>query len=95
MIRPDEPSSTNIKILYVDDDKDHLRLTKTFLEKINHSLRVTSIESPENALKELEKKNFDCILIDYVMPKLDGLQLAEKIRQKSDTPIILYTGQGS
>jgi PAS domain S-box-containing protein len=95
MSKPDKPSSLNINILHVDDDKDHLRLIKMFLEKINHSLRVTSIESPENALKELEKKNFDCILIDYVMSKLDGLQLAEKIRQKSDTPIILYTGQGS
>lgn len=84
MIRPDEPSSTNIKILHVDDDKDHLLITKIFLERINPHYTVVSTDLPEHAVKEHEKNNFDCIVTDYVMPKLDGLELAKRIRENSD-----------
>jgi PAS domain S-box-containing protein len=95
LVRQYEPSSTNIKILHVDVDKDHLQLTKRFLETINPYFTVVSTDLPEHALKEHEKNNFDCIVTDHVMPKLDGIELTKRIRENSDVPIILYMSQGS
>jgi len=79
----------------VDDDEKQLMFTKLILEESNPSITVTSISSPEEAVRELEKDRYDCVISDYNMPRLDGLQLAKKIREISDIPILLYTGQGS
>jgi PAS domain S-box-containing protein len=85
----------DVKVLHVDDDEDQLKFTKLFLEQNNPSFKITSVKSPEKALLEIEKKHYDCLVSDYNMPSLDGLELARKIRENSRIPIILYTGQGS
>ncbi len=69
--------------------------TKLFLERNNPSFKVSSITSPEKALEELETNSYDCLISDYNMPELNGLELAKKIREKNQIPIVLYTGEGS
>jgi PAS domain S-box-containing protein len=84
-----------LRILHVDDEKTQLELTKLFLEQIDEGLNIRSVLSPEEALKLQEKDAFDCIISDYKMLSMNGIELAEKLREKSDIPFILYTGQGS
>ena len=81
-----------IRVLYVDDEKNPLIIAKTFLEKIDSEMLVNITSSPKEALKKID--SYQCIITDYKMPKMDGLKFAQKIREKSNVPIILYTAWG-
>jgi CheY-like chemotaxis protein len=81
-----------IRVLYVDDEENPLIIAKTFLEKIDSEMLVNVLSSPEEALKIIDA--YQCIITDYRMPKMDGLEFAQKIREKSNVPIILYTAWG-
>jgi len=81
--------------LHVDDDPDTLNITKMSLELIDSSFEVESAPSVNELNKMLDGASYDCIISDYVMPDMDGLVLAKKIRERSDVPFIVYTGQGS
>ncbi|MBD3172639.1 response regulator [Candidatus Bathyarchaeota archaeon] len=89
------PGEKPLKILHVDDEKNQLEFTKLFLEQIEKDVIVDSVNNPEEALKRQEKENYDCIISDYKMMSMNGIELAQKVRKKSDVPFILYTGHGS
>ena len=91
---PDESESV-IHILHIDDEEDNLLISKRYLNKADPSIILEQISQPENALKKLQEEQFDCVVTDYMMPGMDGIELASKIRESSDIPIILYTGRGS
>ena len=85
-----------IRILHVDDRNDDLELTKQQLLRISADMQIEWAESGEQALSVLEEKKYDCILCDYQMPKMDGLQVLYTIREKGiSIPFIFLTGQGS
>ncbi len=84
-----------IRVLHVDDEPEQLSFTKQFLEKFDPSLKVMSVSSPEEAQCLLRQKTFDCIVSDYDMPGVDGIDLARFVREESQIPFIIYTGQGS
>lgn len=84
-----------IKIIHVDDEEYQLKFTKMFLEKVDQSITVNSISSPNTVLKKYLEWGVDCIVSDYQMPEMDGIELASTIRKTSDIPFILYTGRGS
>ena len=84
-----------INVLHIDDDKNQLQFLKTFLTHMEEKIKVTSTQSPDEALKILNSVSFDCIVTDFSMPRINGIELAKKIREKSTVPIIIYTGQGS
>lgn len=83
-----------ISILYVDDEPGLLELCRIFLEQTGE-FRVDTVESEEEALAELDKKQYDAIISDYLMPVMDGISLLKSIRQRhGDIPFILFTGRG-
>ncbi|RLI01323.1 hypothetical protein DRO31_06750 [Candidatus Bathyarchaeota archaeon] len=84
-----------LKILHVDDEENQLEFTKLFLKQIENDVEIDSVTDPQEALELQEKQGYDCIVSDYKMFKMNGIELAEKVREKSDVPFILYTGQGS
>ncbi|TRO50534.1 response regulator [Candidatus Bathyarchaeota archaeon] len=84
-----------LKILHVDDEENQLEFTKLFLEQIDKDVEIDSVTTPEKALEMQEHENYDCIVSDYKMISMNGIELAQKVREKSDVPFILYTGQGS
>jgi PAS domain S-box-containing protein len=90
-----EPSvkGETIRILHIDDELDQLRFTKFFLEDINHFFRITSVNTSSELLARLDRESYDCIVSDYSMPEMDGLELARRVSEKSDLPFILYTGK--
>ncbi|MFC4407537.1 PAS domain-containing response regulator [Haloarchaeobius iranensis] len=89
--------SRTIRVLHVDDDDSLLGLTKTMLEREGEDITVESASSGRDGLRCLrENGRVDCIVCDYEMPGMDGLDLLESVRQRRpDLPFILFTGRGS
>ncbi len=84
-----------IRVLHVDDEQDQLDFVKVFLSKIDPSIGIDSATSTSEAIEKLNGGQYDCIICDYQMPEMNGVDLAKLIRLKRKTPIIIYTGRGS
>jgi CheY-like chemotaxis protein len=84
-----------MRVLHIDDDPDQVAVTKTYLELFNPGMEVVSSISPVDFLRMIETKEFDCVLCDYLMPEMNGIELCRLVRKTSDIPFIIYTGQGS
>lgn len=89
--RPDR-----VRLLHVDDDRAFLDVTEAFLTRELPSVDVTTVERPEAAMERIRTESFDCIVSDYEMPGVDGLELLSQVRDRyADLPFLLYTGKGS
>jgi len=96
MVQPEpSPRPSTIRILHIDDEPTQLDFTKKFLEMADEGLIVESVVSPEDALERLKGETFDCVVSDFMMSPMDGIEVARRIRESSDIPVILYTGRGS
>lgn len=82
------------KVLLVDDEVD-------FLETLSERMRlrdmdVTTSASPLDAIKKVQEKDYDAIIMDLKMPQMDGLQLLKVLKEKNpDLQIILLTGHAT
>ena len=83
---------TNAKILIADDDRNICELLRIYLEKENYS--VVLAEDGEEALEKFALEEPDIILLDVMMPRLDGWQVCRELRKKSECPIIMITAKG-
>ena len=82
----------NEKILVVDDDKNICELLRLYLVKEGYA--VTMVHDGNAALTEYERLHPDLILLDVMMPGMDGWEVCRKIREKNKTPIIMLTARG-
>lgn len=82
----------NKKILIVDDDENICELLRLYLEKDGFSTMVAN--DGEQALQHVQINNPDLILLDIMMPVLDGWQVCREIRKTSNVPIIMLTAKG-
>ncbi|MGQ3330113.1 PAS domain S-box protein [Halorubrum sp. FL23] len=88
--------SKPIEVLHVDDDESILDLSAAFLEENHDLLSIHSKLDVNEALEYLETSEIDCIVSDYDMPGLNGIEFLERVRKTHpDIPFILYTGKGS
>ena len=83
---------TDIKILVADDDSNICELLRLYLEKEGFTA-VTAADG-EQALAVFEAEKPDLILLDVMMPRLDGWQVCREIRKVSQCPIIMVTAKG-
>ena len=81
------------KILIVEDDLSIQALLHDFIEEAGHSIVLAS--DGVEALAKYAEQPFDLILLDIMLPKIDGYSVCECIRQKSDVPIIMLTALDS
>ena len=81
------------KILVVDDEKPISDIVKFNLDKEGYDV-VTAYDG-EEGLKKVEAESPDLILLDLMLPKIDGLEVARQIRKEHDTPIIMLTAKDS
>jgi len=89
------PPVEAIRVLHIDDEQDQLDFMKIFMAKIDPSMQIESVSTAADAVKRLGEAPFDCIICDYQMPEMNGVELARLIRSKHSTPLIIYMSQGS
>lgn len=79
------------KILIVDDDKEIRNLISVYLE--NEGIQTKKAEDALEALKLLDTEEFDLIILDIMMPKMDGIEACMKIREERHMPIIMLSAK--
>ncbi len=82
----------NLKILVVDDESRMRKLVKDFLTKNNYSV-LEAADGEEAVNVFMSTKDIALIILDVMMPKLDGYSVAEEIRKVSPVPIIMLTAK--
>jgi two-component system response regulator ResD len=82
----------NRSILVVDDEERIRRLLRMYLEKEGYT--IEEAEDGESALRLGTEQDFDLILLDLMLPGMDGIEVCERIRQLKSTPIIMLTAKG-
>lgn len=80
------------RILLVDDEPMILKGLKYTLEQEGYE--TDSAMDGEEALDKFNRSSFDLILLDVMLPKLDGLSVCQRIREQSNVPIIMLTAKG-
>ncbi len=85
-----------VRVLHVEDEPEFAELAADLLEREDDRFEVRTASDAEEALDMLEEDDFDCVVSDYEMPGMDGIDLLEEVRdRRSDVPFVLYTGKGS
>lgn len=79
------------KILIVDDDNEIRKITGIYLE--NEGYEVLKAENGEQALKFIAENEIDLVLLDIMMPGMDGIETCMKIRENNIMPIIFLSAK--
>ena len=78
------------KILIVEDEKYMLKLLSIHLGK---EYRVVEAKDGAQALEYLKEQSYDLIILDIMLPYVDGWTICQKVREKDDTPILMLTAR--
>jgi len=80
------------RLLLVDDDVKLCRLVRQYLEPLGYS--VSLAHNGEDGLRTALAGTFDAIILDVMMPRLDGFEVLKRLRAKSNVPVLMLTGLG-
>ncbi len=80
------------KILLVDDDAELVGMLKEYIEL--ESFAVNTAHDGESGLNALQAEQYDLVVLDVMMPTLNGIETLRKIRQTSNMPVIMLTAKG-
>jgi len=80
------------KLLMIDDDKELAELVSEFLQLEN--LQVDTAHDGEAGLNALKENDYDMILLDVMMPNLNGFEVLKKLRINDNTPVLMLTAKG-
>lgn len=97
MMNDVDPTSTaasteTIAVVLVEDDERLARLTAKYLE--SHGVRVTVAADGPTGLATAIKERPDAILLDLMLPGMDGLEVCRQLRTRTDAPILIVTARG-
>ncbi|WP_247729714.1 bacterio-opsin activator domain-containing protein [Halovivax limisalsi] len=88
--------SQAIDVLLVDNEPSFATLAAEMLVRADESLDVTTETSPSAALEAVRDDPVECVVSDYDMPQMNGLELLEAVREADENlPFVLFTGKGS
>lgn len=82
----------NKTILIIDDDKKLNHLLSDYFSKFG--FKVTTVTHPDEGLKILKRELPDIIILDIMLPKMDGFEVCKEIRKEYSVPIIMLTARG-
>lgn len=80
------------KLLVVDDEERIRRLIKMYLEK--EDFEIDEAADGKTALEMALQNNYSAIILDIMMPEMDGIQVCEELKKEKDTPVIMLTARG-
>ncbi len=84
------------KILLIEDEEPIRRVLIRILEEENKDYEITECEDGKLGLNRLKKEDFDLVMCDIKMPKMDGVEVLQKARESSvNVPFIMLTGHGN
>lgn len=81
----------NYKVLIADDEAQIREILRVYFQK--EGFQVLEAENGQEALERVEADRPDILLLDIMMPVMDGLQVCEEVRRKYDIPIIMLTAK--
>ena len=89
---PNESAAPSPAVLVIDDDLKLCRLIADYLEPLGYA--VTSVHrGPEGAAMAVERP-WHAVLLDFMLPGMDGLEVLKRIRQVSSVPVLMFTARG-
>ena len=80
------------KILIIDDDEKLNRLLTDYLSKMGFTVLTTTL--PSAGLEKLEEETPDLVILDVMLPEMDGFEVCRTIRQSSSVPVVMLTARG-
>ena len=81
-----------LRVLVVDEDPDVRDLTTTFLERADDAISTEAAGGGAAALERLEETAFDAVVSDLRMPRMNGIELAEAVRERHpDLPFVVFS----
>jgi DNA-binding response OmpR family regulator len=81
-----------MNLLLVDDDVKLCRLVREYLEPMGY--QVTAAHTGPDGLQTAITGQFDAVILDVMLPELDGFEVLKRLRQKSNVPVLMLTGLG-
>ena len=81
-----------IKVLLVEDDTRLAQLTARYLE--SHGVVVTIAHDGIEGQAEALRRQYDCLVLDLMLPGRDGLEITRELRARTDVPIVMVTARG-
>lgn len=81
-----------IKVLVVDDEDRIRRLLRMYLERENYI--IDEADNGYDALELALENNYNVILLDLMMPEMDGIEVCQELRKEKSTPVIMLTAKG-
>ncbi len=85
-------TETALLVLLVEDDLRLAELTREYLQ--GHGVVVTHVADGRRGLDEALRGRFDAVLLDLMLPGMDGLEVCRALRARSDVPILVLTARG-
>ena len=82
----------DLKILMIDDDKKLCRLVTDYLEPMGYA--VVSAHDGAAGLGMAREDDFHAVILDVMMPKMDGFEVLKRLRKESDIPVLMLTARG-
>ena len=83
-----------LRVLFIDDCYEDYELTKINLDLLSSEIDLVIASSGEEALELLKTEEYDCIVSDFHIPDIDGLELLKTLKQEgSEIPFILHVGE--
>jgi DNA-binding response OmpR family regulator len=90
--RTDNPADSLVPILIVDDDVKLCRLIRDYLEPLGYE--VTAAHTGPDGLEAAAKKQFSAVILDVMLPGMNGFDVLRNLRAKSNVPVLMLTGRG-
>src|SRR5262249_1043511 len=91
-VMADSNEAQKTSLLLIDDDKKLCRLIKDYLEPLGYE--VVAAHTGKEGLEKALAGKFDAVILDIMMPEMDGLEVLRRLRAASSVPVLMLTGLG-